>query len=325
MIFYRKFNLNDYDALYNFYNENISGIYRKISTLEFDNNLKNHPEFDINCVFLAEEDNKIIGFCMGHIRHIEANDESKPGYISTILVAKEYRLKGIGTKLVNMACCYLKEHGKKKVSFGYTSTLNWPWLIPNTDCFDHNGAPGASINSDLYCFLLKLGFDILSTQDAFCLELSKFKESNIVRETLDRLAKEGITIDLYDQNIHYGLEEFYLEINSEPFERVIRNNLLRDIPYPFAVISDHGRISGWTGAFYTEVSGRAHFDGIIIAPRMRKKGLGRALFSYLASYSFKNGSKFMSFFTDRTNFARSIYLSLGFKIIQSFAVMEKEI
>lgn len=325
MITYRKFTMNDYDALYQFYNQKVSGIYRKVSKTEFDNNLKKHPEFDLNCVFLAIDNQKIVGFCMGHIRKIESNNNLKPGYISTILVDKKYRMKKIGTTLVELVCEYLKSKGKDQVCFGYISTINWPWMIPNTSDCDHNGAPGASINSDLYCFFLKLGFDIMSTQDAFCLKLEQFKELEVVRNTLKELAKSEIRIELYNPNIHFGLDEFYREIDSEPFERVIKNNLLKPKPDPFAVISDHGRISGWTGAFYTEPSGRAHFDGIIIAPRMRGRGLGRALFSYLASYSKEHGSQFMTFFTDRLNFARTIYLSLGFKIVQSFAVMGKDI
>ena len=146
-----------------------------------------------------------------------------------------------------------------------------------------------------------------------------------VIDDLEKLAKNNIIIELYDANKHYGLEEFYEEIQSEPFERVIRYNLGLDNPNPFAVVSEGGKVAGWTGAFYTEPSGRAHFDGIIVAPHVRGNGLGRALFATLAQYSKENGSSFMTFFTGRTNFARYIYLSLGFKIIQSFAVMEKEI
>ena len=106
---------------------------------------------------------------------------------------------------------------------------------------------------------------------------------------------------------------------------MIRYNLSLEQPNPFAVVSYNGKIAGWTGAFYTEESGRAHFDGIIVAPYMRGKGLGRALFATLAEYSKTHGSEFMTFFTGRHNFARYIYLSLGFKIIQSFSIMEKEI
>ena len=167
--------------------------------------------------------------------------------------------------------------------------------------------------------------EIIDEEDAFHLDLSKFKMPQRVIDDLEKLAKNNIIIELYDANKHYGLEEFYEEIQSEPFERVIRYNLSLKEPKPFAVVVKDNKVYGWTGAFYTEPSGRAHFDGIIVAPHVRGNGLGRALFATLAQYSKENGSSFMTFFTGRTNFARYIYLSLGFKIIQSFAVMEKEI
>ena len=146
-----------------------------------------------------------------------------------------------------------------------------------------------------------------------------------VLDDLEKCRKDGISITLYNKEVHTGIEEFYEDIKDEAFERVIRYNLSLDEPKPFAVVVKDNKVYGWTGAFYTEPSGRAHFDGIIISSKVRGKGLGRALFATLAEYSKTHGSEFMTFFTGRNNFARYIYLSLGFKIIQSFAVMEKEI
>lgn len=325
MITYRKFNNDDQILIYNCYNQLVTDFYKKLTFEEFNYNLFLHPEFDENGVYVAEKNNEVIGFITCFVRKIDLNDLDKPGYISTIVVGNDYQKQGIGTKLISLAEEYLKSLNRKRIVFGYLSTQNWPWYIPNTDRHDHNGAPGVRINSELYFYLINHGFNVIDEQDAFHLDLAEFETPKRVLDDLAKLEKEGITIELYDASKHYGLDQFYIDINSEPFERVIRNNLKLDNPYPFAVISDHGKIAGWTGAFYTEPSGRAHFDGIVIAPYIRGKGLGRALFAYLAQYSKGNGSIFMTFFTGRYNFARYIYLSLGFKIIQSFAIMEKEI
>ena len=59
---------------------------------------------------------------------------------------------------------------------------------------------------------------------------------------------------------------------------------------------------------YTEESGRAHFDGIVIDPTIRGGGVGKALFCTLCQYSKEHGSKFMTFFTGLENPARNIYL-----------------
>ena len=325
MIKYSKLNNELKQKVYDCYNNNVGDFYKKISYEDFCSNLYNHIEFDENGVFVAVEDELVVGFIACHVRGIEKEDCDKPCYISTFIVDKKYRHEGIGKELLDCAEQFAKENNKHKLCVGYVGTLNWPWYIPNTDKHDHNGAPGACVNSDLYCFLLNNGFDIVDEEDAFHLDLSKFKMPQRVIDDLEKLAKNNIIIELYDANKHYGLEEFYEEIQSEPFERVIRYNLGLDNPNPFAVVSEGGKVAGWTGAFYTEPSGRAHFDGIIVAPHVRGNGLGRALFATLAQYSKENGSSFMTFFTGRTNFARYIYLSLGFKIIQSFAVMEKEI
>ena len=76
---------------------------------------------------------------------------------------------------------------------------------------------------------------------------------------------------------------------------------------------------------YTEPSGRAHFDGIATDPNVRGVGLGKALFCTLCQYSKEHGSKFMTFFTGLDNLARNIYLYAGFKIVQTFAIMKKEL
>ena len=311
--------------VYECYNNNVGNFYKKISYEDFYNNLYKHVEFDKDGVFVAVEENKAIGFITSFVREVEKNDPIKPGYVSTLIVDKDYRHLGIGKTLLNLAEEYIKSKGKNKICFGYLCTMNWPWYIPNTDEHDHNGAPGACVNSDLYFFLLNNGYNIIDEEDAFHLDLSKFNVPQRVIDDLNKCSKEDIYITLYDQDKHFGLEQFYKDINSEAFERVIRYNLSLDEPKPFAVIVKNNQIMGWTGAFYTEKSGRAHFDGILISPKVRGKGLGRALFATLAEYSKTHGSEFMTFFTGRNNFARYIYLSLGFKIIQSFAVMEKEI
>lgn len=311
--------------VYECYNNNVGDFYKKLSYEEFSNNLYNHVEFDKNGVFVAVSNETLVGFICSHVRHIEEFDDTKPGYISTFIVDNNYLNLGVGKKLLSLAEEYIKSLGKKKVRFGYMCTLNWPWYIPDTNSHDHNGAPGVLVNSKLYLYLSNNGYDIIDEQDAFHLNLSEFNVPKRVLDDLEVCKNEGIYITLYDKEKHFGLDEFYQDINDEAFERVIRYNLSLENPMPFAVIVKDNKIMGWTGAFYTEKSGRAHFDGIVISPKVRGKGLGRALFATLAEYSKTHGSEFMTFFTGRKNFARYIYLSLGFKIIRSFAIMEKEI
>ena len=327
MFFYRPYHTTDKKLLHELYNKNVihDGFYKELSYQEFDENLFSHPEFDRSGCYICISHNQIIGFIECFIRKIDTSDSSKPGYISTILVDYNYRKKGIGTHLLKLATSYIKSRGHNQLMISYEGTMNWPWYIEGTNKHDHAGAPGLLLDSDFMMFFKKMGFRVDDTLDAFHLNLSEFKPQERVKQDLEKAKKDGITIELYDKEKHTGLHEFYLDINRECFIRVIENNLKLPKPYPFAVIVKDNKIMGWTGAFYTEASGRAHFDGIIISEKVRKRGLGRALFSYLAEYSYAHGSTYMSFFTQRDNIARNIYLGLGFKIVKTFQTLKKEI
>ena len=99
--------------------------------------------------------------------------------------------------------------------------------------------------------------------------------------------------------------------------------LKRDEPRPFLVAAHNNKVVGWTGAMYTEATGRGHLDGICVDPNERGGGLGKGLFCHLCKYLKDHGSTYMTFFTGIDNPARYIYLFAGFKIVQSFADMKK--
>lgn len=324
MINYRKLKETDLNDLVKLWNRNVT-IYKPFTEKEYQQHVFQHPDFSFDGAHVALDDEKIVGISIALVRKFEQNDDTRPGYLTTILVDSDYRSIGIGEKLISLACDYVLSKGKKSIEIGYRSTLNYPWYIPNTPKHDHAGAPGVIVNSELYLYLINHGFIVIDHQDAFHQNLDQFKIPCDVEEKIRKNEKDGYIIELYDAKKHYGIEEFYQSINDEGFERVIRANLALKEPKPFLVINHEGRILGWTGAMYNEESGRAHFDGIAISPEIRKRGLGQGLWCNLAKYSKQNGAKFMTFFTGRMNYARYIYMKSGFKIIQSFAIMRKEI
>ncbi len=320
----RRFTLEDLNEVVTLWNENVE-IYKPFTAETFQNHVLKHPDFKIDGAFVLEEDNKIIGFAIGLVREYEKKDPEKPGYLPLLLIKKEYRRCGYAKKLLDAVEDYVKSVGKNKIRVSYRSTLNFPWYIPNTDKHDHAGAPGAFVNSDLYLFLINNEYKVVDHQDAFHLDLERYEMPKKVVEKIKMNENDGYKIEVYNKDYHYGFEEFYDDINDEAFMRVIKANLSLEKPLPFLVISKDGKVLGWTGAMYTEPSGRAHFDGIAISTTIRGRGLGQGLWCSLGKYSKEHGSKFMTFFTGRTNHARHIYLKSGFKIIQSFAIMEKEI
>jgi ribosomal protein S18 acetylase RimI-like enzyme len=220
---------------------------------------------------------------------------------------------------------YFISQGRVSSNVAHFLPACYSWYIPRFGKNDHPCAPAVRINSKEYFFLLKEGYSISGIEDAFHLSLVQYELSDSINKVLAKAKEDDIVIEFYDSKKHFGLDEFYKEINIDAFESVIRSNLELEKPYPFLIISNKGKVEGWTGALWNETSGRGHFDGIAISPNLRNRGLGKALFARLAYESKKNGAKFMTFYTGKDNYARYIYLGAGFKIVQSFAMMTKKL
>ena len=301
------------------------GFYKPFDKAAFYNRLFQCPVYNEDCAFIAEADGIPVGFACGYMKREDTGDPSKPGYCNTVAVIPEYRNKGIGAALLHAVEDRFRALGKKSVRCVYVNSVPWPWYIPHTDGHDHPCAPALPVNSDEYFFFLHNGYAVNGFMDAFHLPLSEYEMPEKVRVKMKENEERGYKIEFYKEGYHYGLDEFYKNINHPSFESAIRANLQKEKPDPFLVVSHNGRVMGWTGAMYTEPSGRAHFDGITVDPQIRGNGLGKALFCTLCEESKKAGSKFMTFYTGLDNPAMYIYLSAGFRIAQTFAMMKKEL
>lgn len=305
--------LKDYEDIILLYNNNIEE-YKPLNK-ELFTSIINHQDFKQNHQLVAIVDDKIVGVIFSHTRKINQSI----AYISLFIVDKKHRRCKIGTKLIEE----IRQLNPQKIlKFSYEGRINLPWLIENTS-HEHPGAPGVMVNSELYLFLLNNGFEVIDHQDAFHLDMNRYVENPNLYQLEHDLMKEDISIQIYDPKIHKGLDDFLLDINDEGFEKVIVDNLKKDQPQPFYVVTKNNKIYGWTGALYTEENDRQHFDGIIISSSIRGKGIGKLLFNKLALFAKKSTAKYMTFFTGRTNHARYIYLGLGFLIVKTFAIMEK--
>lgn len=324
---YQQATNQDLDKMCELWNEVVKEEYflKPMGIEEYKEKLLSNPDFDYETVTVVYEEEKLIAFSIGYLRKKYLNNPDVAGIVNAIIVKKEYRKRGIGSNLLKKLEDYFKEHGRNKVAATYFLPSCYSWYIPHTDNHDHPCSPGIRLNSNEYFFYLHRGYETYAYQDAFHLDLVNYELSESVRKILDDNAKEGITIELYDADKHFGIEEFIRDLNIYDFETVIRSNLALEKPYPFLVVAKNNRVVGWTGAMWNEPSGRGHFDGIAILEEVRGRGLGKALFSSLAYYNKNNGAKFMTFYTGLTNHARYIYMGAGFKIVQSFAGMQKRL
>jgi len=324
---YRQAEAKDLEKMNQLWNEVVQEEYflKPMSLEEYKEKLLTNPDFDYETITVVYEQDALIAFSIGYLRKKYIDNVDVAGVINAIIVKKEYRKQGIGSTLLKKLEAYFKEHNRTKVVATYFLPSCYSWYIPNTDHHDHPCSPGIRLNSNEYFFYLHRGYETYAYQDAFHLDLATYELSDSIHKILEENKKDGIVIELYDPNKHYGLEEFYRDLNIYDFEKVIRSNLEEKEPYPFLVVAKDNRIVGWTGAMWNEASGRGHFDGIAILEEVRGRGLGKALFSCLAYYNKMHGAKFMTFYTGLTNHARYIYMGAGFKIIQSFAGMQKKL
>lgn len=311
MIF-RNARLEDLKLMCELWNEVVTEEYflKTMSVDAYEEKLLNNPDFSYDSTFVVyDEENTLIAFAIGYLRKQYIDNLEVAGIVNAIIVKKEYRRQGIGSKLLTKLETYFKHMGRKKIAVAYFLPSCYAWYIPHTDNHDHPCAPGIRINSNEYFFYLHRGYEPYNYQDAFHLNLVDYEISDKIKEILNNNEKEGIQIEIYQPHKHYGLEEFCQKLNIYDFEKVIKENLELEKPYPFLVVSKNNQIVGWTGAMWNEESGRGHFDGIAILEEVRGKGLGQALFSMLAYYNKMHGAKFMTFYTGLHNHARYIYES----------------
>lgn len=322
-IVYRKAKLEDLGKMALLWNEEaeIDKFYKPFTVNEYYEKMTSDPNISLDNITLAFFMDELVGFI---ILASKAGNQNTI-YINALLTKTSYRNKGIATHLLDISEKESLNKGYKEIVCTNFLPSCYGWYIPNTNKHDHPCAPGIRINSSLYLFLLHKRYITFAYQDAFHLNLSDYEISPKIQKILDENASDGFKIELYNPKIHTGIEEFLTELKSPDFERVIRENLALDKPYPFLVITKDNKICGWTGAMWNEASGRGHFDGIANLESVRGRGLGKALFSLLALYSKENGARFMTFYTGLTNYARNIYMDSGFKIVQSFCAMKKEL
>ena len=299
-------------------------FFKEFSYEGFCNHLFKSSAFQNEGSFVALNGDELVGFISGQVRKVDDGNEKASGYLHTIFVKKAYRRQGIGSMLLKKVEEYFAECGRKSSRFAFVGQINWPWYIPNTDHHMHPGMPCVRINSDFYIFLYHHGYYVNSIHEGFHLPLAEYNMPASVVENMAKNAERGLYVELYDPAKHYGIDEFCEVINNPGFAASIKNNLKREVPYPFLVASNKGKVVGWTGAIYVEPSGRGHLDGIVVDPNERKAGLGKALFCNLCNELKKMGSSYMTFFTGLDNPARYIYLFAGFQVAQSFADMKKD-
>lgn len=100
-VLYRQATISDYDQMYNLW-KNIEGI--GLSDSDTKENIEKFLNKNQGLNYICEEKGKIIGTIL-------CGEDGRRGYLYHLAVDKDYRRKGIGTKLVNLVFDNLKKKG----------------------------------------------------------------------------------------------------------------------------------------------------------------------------------------------------------------------
>lgn len=323
----KKFELTMLEDVVNLWNESVVpfSIFSPFTKETFQKKFLENPHYKDDGMLVAVIDDKVVGFGNATFNNGAAAANATPGYITCIAVDKNYVRRGIGTKILLALENYLKTVGKTFIRNLFFNPILLEWYVPGYDKHEHPGAPAVPVNTPYYFLLMNNGYNVNGQQDAYHLDLSKYELPEKVKRNLEENAKEGYTITYYDETIHHGFDELFDALKNEGWRQVVKNNLNKEKPEPMLIVQKDGEILGWTGPVFTQPSGRGYLGGIGVHPKTQGRGLGKSLFCMLCHESKKNNAKFMTLFTGSDNPARNIYLYAGMRLVQSFAVLRKEL
>ncbi|WMJ24387.1 GNAT family N-acetyltransferase [Paludicola sp. MB14-C6] len=297
-------------------------VHRKLNEARFEEQFITESENVKKINLIASEGESVIGFANASYK-VDTNI----AYITFIVVKKEYRRNGIGRKLLKALETELDQIAVSplpKYDITFFNPINLEWCVPNTKEHDHPNAPGVDVSGSGYLFLKNCGYRDTVYQNSFYQPLASFEFSSQIKERLESLKEQDITITYYNKEKHYGLDELFTDLGNEQWREIIIGNVNKpDGGYPVLIAEHKGKAVGFTGPLYVQPSGRGYFAGIGVHSEYRKYGLGKALFSSLCMSLKEMGAGYMTLFTGETNPARNIYEGAGFKIVKTWADMER--
>ncbi|OON96132.1 MAG: hypothetical protein ATN36_00860 [Epulopiscium sp. Nele67-Bin005] len=265
------------------------------------------------------------GECIGFINsHYQIGD--KVGYITFIVVEKNWRLQQVGTKLLNFMEQKLQNKHSNIIhmEISFFNPINLPWVIPRTPSYDHPNAHGVDVSTIAYLFFKNMRYRDVILQNTYYRQVDNFEYSDIDKIKLKELADRNLFITRYDKEVHKYFDELFEDLGNKKWKEEILQAVHED-NIPMLVVIDGDKVCGFTGPLYVTPNGRGYFTGLGIHSNYRRYGAGRILFASLCKGLKDEGAVFMSLFTGENNHARSIYEAEGFKIVKSWQVMRKEL
>jgi GNAT superfamily N-acetyltransferase len=294
--------------------------YKELNTESFSRIFTGNPYFNPEQAFVMRKDNRIAGFacgCMGEDLPLGKTS----GYITCILLQEDAEDTQNYRQLLNSLEETFRKAGKTQSEVLFFNPMMLPWYIKDTDCHEHNNAPGVFKDSRLYRELLQYGYVLRTTEQAMHLNLAEFDIPEAIKEKEEKAARKGYEVTLFEKSRHRKVEEMLKELENPLWEREIKQCTQEGTPVLIAARDKEA--VGFAGPVIRQENGRGYFTGIGVVKEQEGHGLGTVLFYKLCQEEKKAGAAYMSLYTGVDNPAGRIYSQAGFRAVQEFAVMRK--
>lgn len=269
--------------------------------------------FDPSLCYVALEDGKVIGFCLGMRRkfpYMERGLEPDRGWIVAMFVAKEFQRRGIGTALVKRAEEDMRAQGAKNITLGaYSPNYFFPGV-------DEENYPEAKE------FFDKLGYIPGKKDYSMCKDLHGYQMSQDAKEKMKAAEKKGFRFINFTYD--YALE--LLEFNKNQFGGGWKRNALIAMQNQTAedlillVLNPEGKICGFCMRMIDGNPSR--FGPIGIDSSIRNEGLGSILLDFAQFEMAKRGVYHM-YFVSTDEPGRRYYERHGIHVFRTFTSYKK--
>lgn len=317
------FSVEYIDQIIRLWNENaVKDGYKELTYESFETIFLKNPYFDSKNTFIRIDDGEVTGFACG----VSGDDLARgsiSGYLTCIIMAPLYRNRETFQGLLKLLENQFKSQGKQTVEVLFFNPILLPWYILGTPLHEHNNAPGAFVGSFYHHALLEEGYFERTREVAMYLDLECFSITEEILEKEKSAQALGYEVAIYDGQRHHDVEEMLKDLNNPLWEKEIMECTQKGVP--FVIAAYNGKAVGFAGPLIRQPSGRGYFAGIGVNINHEGRGLGSILFFRLCQ-EFKNiGTSYMSLYTGKENPAKKIYLKAGFRVVQEFAVMRREL
>jgi ribosomal protein S18 acetylase RimI-like enzyme len=267
--------------------------------------------FDPKGAPVAKDGDQIVGFMCGMVRKYLMEDQAPDtdrGYVTLLAVDREYRRRGIGTRLWEQVKAYFQSRDVKAAIVG---TFAPNYFVPGVDQVAY---------SDAIEFLKRQGFTVPVTVLSMdsCLVDLKTPDWIVAKEA--QLAAEGLSFEVFSPEHTLPLLDHLRECFPGDWQRYIRESMVRKTMGHFErseiYVAMHG---GKCLGFCQHENER--FGPFGVDDKERGRGIGAVLL-LKCLHGMKALSIHNAWFMSTTDDAAKVYVQGGFKETRRHAVMK---